>query len=63
MTGKRTALKCQSSGCDGCVVCDRENYTLEQLKEYREYESEINRIWGIYEKTTIQHNKKTARAG
>jgi len=60
MTDKRTALQCQASGCDGCVVCDRENFTHEQLAEYREFESQLNHYWGLYEKSSIQHNKTDA---
>jgi len=37
----RTELQCQARGCDGCVVCDRDNYTYTELLEYRKWEAEI----------------------
>ena len=48
---KRTELQCMARGCDGCVVCDRENYTLEQLAEYRKLEINVNRAISKYEKS------------
>jgi len=45
MTDRRTALQCQVRGCDGCVVCDKQNYTPEDLAKFRRQEEEIqNRI-------------------
>jgi len=42
MSEFRTALQCQARGCDGCVVCDRENYTQDDLLQYRAIEKELN---------------------
>ena len=34
----RTVLQCQASGCDGCVVCDSDKYTPEEVARYRKHE-------------------------
>lgn len=42
MSDVRTELQCAARGCDGCVVCDRDNFTKFELIEYRKKEALIN---------------------
>lgn len=37
----RTEFQCIASGCRGCVVCDRDSYTKEQLEAFRKFEDQL----------------------